>query len=133
MPAHLTLFRSLPPSAEDEARRSLARAATGRAPAASLSGVMDLDSGVALRVDSEGLERIRDDLAGEFRGLLSAQDRGPWTAHVTIQNKADPRVARALLRQLRAGFEPQPIGIAGLQLVRYVAGYWEPLAGWRFR
>ena len=133
VPAHLTLFRSLPPSAEPEVRRRLARAATGRAPHAEISGVMDLDSGVALRVSSEGLERLRNELADEFHGLLTAQDLGPWTAHVTIQNKAEPRVARRLLGQLRSVFEPRTLAIAGLQLIRYVEGEWEPLASYRFR
>ncbi len=97
------------------------------------TGVMDLDSGVALRIDSPGLDKIRDQLADEFHGLLTAQDLGPWTAHITIQNKAEPRAARALLRQMRTGFEPRAIEIAGLQLIRYVEGEWEPLASYRFR
>lgn len=133
VPAHLTLFHALPPSAEAEARRSLARAACAPAPRAEISGVMDLDSGVALRVHSPGLERLRAEIAAEFHGLLSAQDRGRWAAHVTIQNKAEPRVAHALLREMRESFEPRPLGIAGLQLVGYVQGEWEPLANWRFR
>ena len=94
---------------------------------------MDLDSGVALRVSSSELETIRDQLADEFRGLLTSQDIGRWTAHVTIQNKVEPRVARALLRQVRAQFEPRPLKIAGLGLVRYVEGVWQPLASYRFR
>ena len=94
---------------------------------------MDLDSGVALRVSSPQLEQIRDELAQEFHGLLGAQDSGPWVPHVTIQNKVGPRTARRLLRQRRDHFEPRPLKIAGLQLIRYVNGEWEPLAGYRFR
>jgi 2'-5' RNA ligase len=133
VPAHLTLFRSLPPSAEDEVRRSLARAAATAPPKARLSGALDLDSGAALRVESPQLEAIRADLAEEFRGLLSAQDLGRWTPHVTVQNKVEPRVARALVRQLRLAFEPRPLEISGLELVRYVDGGWEPVARWAFR
>ena len=94
---------------------------------------MDLDSGVALRVESEGLEQVRDELAGEFHGLLSAQDRGHWTPHVTIQNKVEPRTARRLLREIRGGFEPTPLRITGLELILYVEGEWQPLASYRFR
>lgn len=133
MPAHLTLFRSLPPSAEAEVRRRLVRAASAPAPAAAIAGAMDLDSGVAIRVDSEELEQVRDDLTGEFRGLLTAQDLGPWTPHVTIQNKVEPRVARALLREIRTTLEARPLRIAGLLLIRYAEGEWEPLASYRFR
>lgn len=133
VPAHLTLFRSLPPSVEDEVRRSLKRAASGAAPAAEIAGVLDLDSGVALRVVSPELESIRAQLADEFAGLLTFQDLGRWTPHVTIQNKAEPRTARALLRELRDAFEPQPLMIRGLQLVRYAERDWEPLASYGFR
>lgn len=133
VPAHLSLFRALPPSAEDEVRRSLARTAFRAPPEARTSGVMDLGEGVALRVESPALEHIREELAGEFQGLLSSQDRGPWTAHVTIQNKAEPRAVRSLLREMREGFEPRPLRISGLRLVRYVEGGWEPLAAYRFR
>ncbi|HET9458852.1 MAG TPA: 2'-5' RNA ligase family protein [Sphingomicrobium sp.] len=133
VPAHLTLFRALPPSAEAEIRRSLARAAARAAPEAWTSGVIDLGQGVALRVSSPGLEQVRDELAGEFHGLLSAQDLGPWTAHVTVQNKVEVKAVRALLRRMRAEFEPRPLKIRGLQLVRYADGGWAPLAAWRFR
>ena len=133
VPAHLTLFRSLPPSAEEEIRRSLSRTAAGPSPDAETSGVIDLVSGVAIRIASEELEAIRDELAHEFRGLLSAQDQGRWTAHITIQNKVEPRVARKLLSEMRANFEPRPVQIRGLQLVRYVEGEWEPVARFSFR
>lgn len=133
MPAHLTLFRTLPPSAEDEVRRSLARATRTEIPAATFAGPMDLDSGVALRVVSPELEQVRDDLASEFRGLLTPQDLGRWTPHVTIQNKVEPRVARRLLQELRSTFEPRPLALTGLQLVRYAGGSWEPLSSYRFR
>lgn len=133
MPAHLTLFRALPPSAEDEIRRSLSRAAAASAPEAEIGGVMDLDSGVALRVFSQELADIGSELADSFIGLLTAQDLGGWTPHVTIQNKAGPREARALLTAMRASFEARPIEINGLQLVRYVDGTWEPVARYAFR
>jgi hypothetical protein len=97
------------------------------------NSVIDLDSGVAIRITSPELCEIREELAAEFRGLLTAQDQGGWTPHVTIQNKAEPRLARVLLREMRAGFEPQPIDITGLQLVRYVEGEWEPVGHFAFR
>jgi hypothetical protein len=133
VPAHLTLFRSLPPSAEEEVRRSLSRAASAAAPLAEIIGVLDMDSGVALRIRSAELDEIRDRLAEEFRDLLTAQDLGGWTAHVTIQNKAEPRAARDLLRQMRTGFEPRPLEISGLELVRYVEGAWAPVARYGFQ
>jgi hypothetical protein len=133
VPAHLTLFRTLPPSAEAEVMRRLARAVSGPRPRAELAAPMDFDGGVALRVRSPELEAVRAELADEFHGLLTAQDLGLWTPHVTIQNKVEPREARKLLRQLKATFEPRPIAIGGIQLVRYSPGEWERLADFRFR
>jgi hypothetical protein len=34
---------------------------------------------------------------------------------------------------MRASFEPRPLKLTGLGLVRYVEGEWEPLASYRFR
>lgn len=132
VPAHLTLFRTLPPSAEEEVRQSLSRAAGAPPPPAELAGPMALDSGVALRVSSPALEAIREDLAREFHGLLTSQDSGPWVPHVTIQNKAEQREARALLKEMRETFDRKSLAIRGLSLVRYVEGEWEPLGDFRF-
>ena len=73
LPAHLTMFRALPPSAEGEARSTLSRLAAEAAPCASIEGLMDLGGGVAFRVVSHDLDRIRRELADRFHGLLSAQ------------------------------------------------------------
>lgn len=133
VPAHLTLFRSLPPSAEGEARRVLSLTSLLPPPSAMISGLMDLDTGVAVRVHSDDLDEIRDSLAEQFHGLLSAQDRGGWLPHVTVQNKVQPMVARALMRSLARQLTPKPLAIRGLQLIRYREGEWEPLQSWRFR
>ncbi len=114
-------------------RRSLARAASRPAPRAQIVGAMDLDGGVAVRIHSPDLQSLRDELAEEYQGLLTSQDDGRWTPHVTIQNKVEPRVARALLGALRDGFEPRPMAIRGLELVRYLGGEWEPIGEWPFR
>ena len=133
VPAHLTLFHALPPSAETELRARLARAAARPAPRASLAGLMDLGGGVAFRVVSEELDRIREDLALDLHGLLGAQDSGGWRPHVTIQNKVAPKVARALKAELERDFAPRPLAIGGLGLHRYAGGPWETLAVYPFR
>ena len=96
MPAHLTLFHHLPPSVEGEVGRRLAAYAATPAPTAAIAGMIDLGGGTALRVESEGLEDIRYDLALALRGLLTPQDMAPWRPHVTIQNKVEPKEAKAL-------------------------------------
>ena len=133
LPAHLTMFHALPPSFEAEARHRLARSAAVKAPRATVAGLMDLGGGVAFRVVSEELDRIRDELADFFHGMLGAQDSGGWRPHVTIQNKVSNRDAQQLLAMMRAGFQPRPLGIFGLGLHRYLGGPWETLQAWPFR
>jgi len=133
LPAHLTMFHALPPSAEGEARFTLSRLASGRPPRASIEGLMDLGGGVAFRVVSEDLDRIRRDLADDFHGLLGALDSGGWRPHITIQNKVPPKEARSLLAALQTDFRPQPLAISGLGLHRYLGGPWERLAVYSFR
>jgi len=133
VPAHLTMFHALPPSAESEVRSRLAGLAKGRAPRAAIEGIMDLGGGLAFRVVSPDLDRIRGELAEELRGLLGAQDSGGWRPHVTIQNKVAPKVARALKSSLEMEFRPRPLAISGLGLYRYLDGPWEQLATYSFR
>jgi 2'-5' RNA ligase len=133
VPAHLTLFRQLPPSAESEVARRLAACAAAPPPRAEIEGILDLGEGTALRVGSEALEDLRCDLAAALQGLLSAQDQGPWTPHITIQNKVEPKAARRLQQQLAAGFQRRPLHLKGLALWRYLNGPWEAVKTWSFR
>lgn len=132
--AHLTMFHAIPPSCEDEARRLLARLAGEHAkPQASLSEMMMMGRGVAYRVRSEELTSIREEIADHFHGMLTAQDAGGWRPHITIQNKVQPKVAKALYAEKSAAFEPRPLEIKGLSLYRYLGGPWEEVGSWTFR
>ena len=133
VPAHLTLFHHLPPSVERELGQRLAVYAATPAPRAIIAGVMDLGRGTAFRVESEELADIRSDLADAFRGMLTPQDQAPWRAHITIQNKVEPREAKALQQQLRATFEPRSLTLKGLASWRYLGGPWEPVRSHVFR
>ena len=133
VPAHLTLFRHLPPSVEAELRQRLAGYAATGAPAATISGLMDLGVGTALRVESEGLEDIRRDLAMALGGLLTPQDRAWWRAHITVQNKVQPREAKALQMRLRPLIQRRPLAIKGLALWRYLDGPWQEVKRFSFR
>jgi hypothetical protein len=133
VPAHLTLFHHLPPGVQAEVGRRLAAYAATAAPEAAIAGVIDLGGGTALRVESDGLEDIRYDLALALRGLLTPQDMAPWRPHVTVQNKVEPKEAKALQMRLRAEFERRPLAIKGLALWRYLDGPWEPVKSWTFR
>lgn len=133
VPAHLTIFHALPPSAEREVRSSLSRTVSAEPPIAFIEGLMNLGGGVAYRVVSPQLDGIRYRLADDFHGLLSAQDSGGWRPHITIQNKVSAKEARALMIEIEQGFCPRPLEIRGLGLHRYVDGPWERLATYVFR
>jgi hypothetical protein len=94
---------------------------------------MNLGGGVAYRVVSPDLDRIREDLGAGLQGLLSAQDSGGWRPHITIQNKVSSKVARELIDSLQRDFTPRPLSIAGLALHRYLDGPWEGIARYSFR
>lgn len=131
--AHLTMFHALPPSVESELKNRLARLTKAPPPKAWIEGLMDLGGGVAYRVASPDLDRIRDELSENMHGLLSAQDGQGWRPHVTIQNKVPPKVARALLAELDSAFRPRPLEISGVGLYRYLGGPWETIAIYPFR
>lgn len=134
LPAHLTLFRHLPPSSLDSLKRMVAsELRSTRPPAARVARLLSLGRGVALGIDSPGLVAIRARIAEAMHGQLTPQDQAAWRPHITIQNKVAPSEARALLQALRADFEPRPVKLTGLAAYWYRGGPWEPIAEWRFR
>ena len=121
--AHLTLFHTLPDTAEvDEALR----AAAVRAPFAMQgTGLRLLGRGVAFRVGSRALLDLHAELAEAFREDLSPQDKQRFVPHVVVQNKATPERAKLLLAQLQAGFRTRQVEAVGLQLWNYLGGPWK--------
>jgi hypothetical protein len=134
VPAHLTLFRHLPPSVGAELDGRLARAVKAPRPPAAVAGVLDLGEGTALRVDSAALEALRGDLAEALQGVLTPQDNAPWRPHITVQNKVAPREARRLQAQLRATLLlPRPLAIRAFATWRHLGGPWEAVKSYSFR
>lgn len=131
--AHLTLFHHLAPSLLEELGRRLGDECRARPPAATLSEPMKLGRGVALRVRSEELSRVRERLAQAFEGYLLPQDRQGWRPHVTIQNKAAPAAANALYSEIARNWQSRPLAIMGLAAWWYRDGPWELASRHRFR
>ena len=131
--AHLTMFHHLPPSCEAELLQLLRDEARGNKPTARLSALINLGGGVAFRVESPDLEDIRARIAGRFAPMLMPQDRNPWRAHVTVQNKVKAPEARTLLDQLSADFQPRALKISGLAAWYYRGGPWETIAAYAFK
>lgn len=132
VPAHLTMFHAVPPSAEQELQTRLKAAVRRTVPVARIAGLMNLGGGVAFRIVSDDLDSIREELADGLHGVLGAQDARGWRPHVTIQNKATPKLARDLLQSLEKTFQPRPLKISGLAVHRYLGGPWETLGRFPF-
>ncbi|MBP2276538.1 MULTISPECIES: 2'-5' RNA ligase family protein [Sphingomonas] len=127
--AHLTMFHHLAPSLERELKQRLtAETRQVPAPEARVAGLMSLGGGVAFRIESPALEDIRDCLADAFSAVLTPQDRAGWRPHVTVQNKVEPAVAKALLAELERDFRPRRVEIVGLATWWYRGGPWEALS-----
>jgi len=133
VPAHLTMFHAIPPSAEAELRGRISQIVRRPAPSAIVAGLLDLGGGVAFRVVSADLDRVREQLAVGLHGLLSAQDAGGWRPHITIQNKVPPGVARELKETLERKFEPRPLAVSGIAIHRYLDGPWQTVIAYPFR
>ena len=72
-------------------------------------------------------------LADAFRGLLIPQDQATPKLHITIQNKVEPPVAKALHAHLLGSFRPRALAISGLSAHYYRDGPWELIGRWSFR
>jgi hypothetical protein len=112
VPAHLTLFHALP----------------GEQERLDVRGPWSIGRGVAYRLASPELETLRSELASALAAWLTPQDRAPFRPHITIQNKAEPADARALLERLQMEFEPFDIVAEALLVWRYLGGPWEAIA-----
>lgn len=131
--AHLTMFHHLPPACADELKQLLRDEARGNNPQARLSGLINLGGGVAYRVDSPDLEDIRARIAERFAPMLTPQDRSPWRAHITVQNKVKAPEAHALLDQLSVERAPRPLALSGLAAWSYRDGPWAPIVSYAFK
>ena len=130
--AHVTLFHALPASEERRVRDDLAGVAARPPYDVEVVRVRSLGRGVAFDLHSPELAGQRAELAARWLPWLTAQDARWSTPHVTVANKVQPDVARALLAELRAGFVPYRVSATGLALWRYLGGPWEPLGSYRF-
>jgi 2'-5' RNA ligase len=130
--AHVTLFHALPGEREDAVAADLAAAAGRPAFDVAVTGVRLLGRGVAYTLESAELAALRDRLAAAWAPWLTPQDRQRHAPHVTVQNKVEPAVARALHARLQAAFTPERVPATGLGLWRYLGGPWERVAGYPF-
>lgn len=125
--AHVTLFHALPGDRAGEVAEILRRVAAGAAaPSGRVWRVRSLGRGVAFDVECPALAMVRETLREGFGWGLTKQDaQRSWRPHITVQNKVEPEVARALLAELSGSFVERRIEFAGLTLWEYLGGPWE--------
>lgn len=129
LPAHLTLFHKLPGERLPAIHRDLAAVAKGTPPLRlSAEGIRFLGYGSAYEICCDALKALRAELAERWSGDLSRQDAAGFSPHVTIQNKAPAREAKALCADLKSAFAPFEAEGTGFLLWHYRGGPWE-LAG----
>lgn len=126
--AHLTLFHAVPGALEGQVRSDLAEVAGAGPVAVRFNGVLNLGRGAAYSVESPDLARRHDELQRAWWPHLIRQDQQRLRAHVTVQNKVEPAVARTTVDTLRAGFSPFDVEAPGFDLWRYAGGPWTHLS-----
>ena len=133
IPAHLTLFHHLPGDDEDMVAHGIRSAASQQAAfTVEVTGLRSLGRGVAYTMQSSPLTALRTSLARFWHDRLTAQDRQGWRPHVTVQNKAPPSEAAALLATMQAAFTPFQVRAEGLLLWRYLGGPWDQAGRYDF-
>ena len=138
--AHVTLFRTLPPSAEpqirsDTAAMALLASSDGKEAgvSATISRAKARGESLFLLIDCPRLDDIREGLAQRFYGLLTEQDQHLPELHITLCNGVKASETRRLEQQLNADFHLRRFRFEGLCLHRYRAGEWESLVHYPFR
>ncbi|NJK45728.1 MAG: 2'-5' RNA ligase family protein [Pleurocapsa sp. SU_196_0] len=133
IPAHVTLFHSLPRKRTRGGHdpvgrgRDAHRANDGRGHRVAFPGARR-----GVPAQHPQLEALRSELASGWRDVLTNQDRSGFKPHVTVQNKVAPLEARETLALLEARFRPWSFTVTGLELWRYLGGPWEWLEAFEF-
>ena len=132
--AHVTLFHALPLENLDDVLRDVADLARTRDTfEMSVDRVLFLGRGVAYAISSPEAVSLRSHLAARWKNVLSRQDLA-WQGrlHITVQNKVEPSIAKALHAEMSREFVPRQIGATGIQVWNYVGGPWESVATFPF-
>ena len=131
VPAHLTLFHTLPMTEETCSTLTSTAEATKVFPVA-VTGLRSLGRGVAYNLAAPQLLLLHKSLAQSFAAYLSPQDQQKFQPHVVVQNKSTGEQARALLAMLQAQFQSFTVEAHGFDLWHYRDGPWELARQWDF-
>jgi hypothetical protein len=136
--AHVTLFHAFAPSLREELGRFLPQVAREFAPPGGrITGLIDFGKGTAIKLEAPQLRAIRRMISDRFHGSLTDQDLHEPRLHITVQNKASKKAARALQAELEPQLEPWIargwFAFPALELHLYQGGPWTHLRDFAFR
>jgi 2'-5' RNA ligase len=131
IPAHVTLFHTLPED-DETAAVLLACGASQASFAMELSEPRLIGRGVAYFFVSSEVVALHGALRRRLERHLSAQDRQGFRPHIVVQNKVTPELARSTLAALEREVLPSHVEAIGLDLWRYLGGPWEHLRRFPF-
>jgi|TARA_R100000501_G_scaffold17919_1_gene34796 2'-5' RNA ligase len=132
--AHLTMFHHLPGTRASDLLEETKDAARHEQPMRARAARMQfMGRGCSILIECAELCDLRDRLRSLWEPWLIPQDQQRWRPHVTVQNKAEPKAARALYDRLDRSFSPWMFQIDGVTLWWYRNGPWEKLRDVRFR
>jgi len=131
IPAHITLFHTLPDTPHIGATLAETAAAQPTFPIA-VTGLRSLGKGVAYTLASFPLEGLHRHLSAAFQPHLTPQDTQPFRPHIVVQNKVTPEASRRLLADLERSFHVMEITAVGLDLWHYLGGPWQHLQTFSF-
>ncbi|MGI4863673.1 MAG: 2'-5' RNA ligase family protein [Janthinobacterium lividum] len=125
--AHLTLFHALPGAEYTTIGAEVATVAASQPAPLPLqvTGLKFMGRGVMYTLENAALPALHRQLQRQWQPWLTPQDQQGLRPHITVQNKVDPAVARALHAELAAGFQPFMAKGTGLALWAYKGGPWE--------
>lgn len=123
--AHLSLFHAVPGELLGRVLADVAREAEQPSFALEVAEVVALGRGAAYRLRAAELDDLHRRLRGAWSDHLTRQDQQGLRAHVTVQNKATPEVARRTLERLRRDFVPTTATAEALAVWHYRGGPWE--------
>jgi hypothetical protein len=123
--AHLTLFHHLPPHQRLVIDTLSDWALRQKSFLLEVVGVVFTGKGVAYKIESSPLVKEHKALQKTFQSWLTPQDKQGLWPHITVQNKVEPAVAKALQAELAAAFQPFTITATGMIVWRYRGGPWE--------
>jgi 2'-5' RNA ligase len=132
VPAHLTLFHTLP-AIDEIASTLMDTAATTRAFSLAVTGLRSLGGGVTYVLAAPEVQSLHRELSRSFAPHLTLQDQHAFQPHVVIQNKTTGKQAKALLVLLQADFQTFRVEAEGFDLWHYRNGPWELARQFTFR